>query len=286
MKVEFYEDINKFIDIVFPFLLKKEAENNLLFMILNSLKEDIHRYGDYKPYLITVLKNDKMKLVSIRTPPYNQLISYTDDLIAIDFLVEELIKKNADLPGILGFKEGTERFIKLCCDKKGLKYQLARNERGYKLVEVTKETIGNKTFIVGTESHQAIILKWAEAMVLEAGLMTEAEQMDRTLNQIKQDIKDQKMFLLLDKNKPVSMARKAGKTPNGSLINFVYTPPHLRRKGYATECVAKLSTLLLYEGNKFCFLFTDLANPISNSIYQKIGYGPVIDLDQYQFLKE
>jgi len=178
------------------------------------------------------------------------------------------------------------RFVKLWCEKKGLKPQVARNERGYKLIEVAEETIGNRTFIVGTELSQSIILKWAEEMVLEAGLETEADQINRTLNQIEQDIKDQKMFLLLDNNEPVSMARKAGKTPNGSLINFVYTPPHLRRNGYATECVAKLSKQLLDESNKFCFLFTDLANLISNSIYQKIGYRPIIDLDQYKFLKE
>ncbi len=287
MKVEYYEDIIKFTDLVFPFLLKNEAENNLAFMILNSLKENMHRYGDYKPYLIIVSDNDEIQLVSIRTPPYNQLISYTDELKTIDELVDELIIKNVDLPGVLGFKEGAERFVKLWCEKKGLKPQLVRNERGYKLIEVVEETMGNRTFIVGTEVNQYIILKWAKEMVLEAGLMTEAEQMNRTLKQIKQDIKDQKMFLLLDNNEPVSMARKAGKTPNGSLINFVYTPPDLRRKGYATECVAKLSKLLLEEeGNKFCFLFTDLANLISNSIYQKIGYRPVIDLDQYKFLKK
>lgn len=286
MKIEFYEDINKFIDLAFPFLLKKEAENNLAFMIINSLKENIHRYGDYKPYLIIVSERDEIKLISIRTPPFNQLISYTNELKTIDFLIEELIKKDVDLPGVLGFKQGTERFVKLWCEKKGLQPQLVRHERGYKLVEVAKETIGNKTFIVGTESYQPEILKWAEEMILEAGLMTEANQMNRTLNQIKQDIKEHKIFLLEDNNQPVSMARKAGKTPNGSLINFVYTPPHLRRKGYATECVAKLSNLLLEEGNSYCFLFTDLANPISNSIYQKIGYRPVIDLDQYKFLKK
>lgn len=285
MKVEFYEDINKFTDLVFPFLLKNEAKNNLLFMILNSLKENMHRYGDYKPSLIIVLENEEIKLVSIRTPPYNQLISYTDELKTIDFLIEELIKKNADLPGVLGFKQGAERFVNLWCEKKGLNPQLVRNERGYKLIEVAEETIGKRTFIVGTEANQSIVLKWAEEMVIEAGLMTEAEQMNRTLKQIKQDIIDQKMFLILDNNEPVSMARKAGKTPNGSLINFVYTPPNLRRNGYATECVAKLSKQLLEEGNKFCFLFTDLANPISNSIYQKIGYHPIIDLDQYKFLK-
>jgi len=31
------------------------------------------------------------------------------------------------------------------------------------------------------------------------------------------------------------------------------------------------------------FLFTDLANPTSNHIYQTIGYVPVVDVDQYHF---
>ncbi len=284
MKVEFFEDINEFVDLVFPFLLKWEAENNILFMILNSLKENMHRYGDYKPYLTVVSDNDAIKLVSIWTPPYNQLLSYTDDIKTIDILIEELINKNVKLPGVTGFKEGTERFVNIWCEKRGLKPQLVRNTRGHKLIEVAEETLGNRDFIIGTELHQSIILQWAKEMILEAGLMTEADQMNRTLNQMKQDIKAQKIFLLEDNHMPVSMARKAGKTPNGSLINFVYTPPDLRRRGYATESVAKLSKLLLEEGNDYCFLFTDLANPISNSIYQKIGYRPIIDLDEYKFL--
>ena len=36
-------------------------------------------------------------------------------------------------------------------------------------------------------------------------------------------------------------------------------------------------------GRRFCFLFTDLANPTSNKIYQAIGYEPVCDVDQYGF---
>jgi predicted GNAT family acetyltransferase len=34
---------------------------------------------------------------------------------------------------------------------------------------------------------------------------------------------------------------------------------------------------MLGEGRKFCFLYTDLANPTSNHIYQEIGYRPVCD---------
>ena len=37
------------------------------------------------------------------------------------------------------------------------------------------------------------------------------------------------------------------------------------------------------ERNKYCCLFTDLANPTSNSIYMKIGYQPIADYLVYNF---
>jgi predicted GNAT family acetyltransferase len=67
-------------------------------------------------------------------------------------------------------------------------------------------------------------------------------------------------------------------------ISLVYTPPDLRQRGYATACVASLSQMLLDEGWQFCTLFTDLANPTSNSIYRKIGYKPVGDFHDYLFI--
>jgi uncharacterized protein len=79
------------------------------------------------------------------------------------------------------------------------------------------------------------------------------------------------------------MASFSGATPNGIRISPVYTPPEHRRKGYAISCVATLSQMLLDKGNKYCFLFTDLANPTSNSIYQKIGYQPICDFSNYWF---
>ena len=39
----------------------------------------------------------------------------------------------------------------------------------------------------------------------------------------------------------------------------------------------------LDRGRRFVFLFTDLANPTSNKIYQAIGYEPVCDVDMYRF---
>jgi predicted GNAT family acetyltransferase len=82
---------------------------------------------------------------------------------------------------------------------------------------------------------------------------------------------------------PVSLAGYGGPTPNGIRIGPVYTPPAYRGRGYASALTAELTSLLLSSGRRFCFLFTDLANPTSNRIYERIGYEPVTDIDEYRF---
>ena len=73
------------------------------------------------------------------------------------------------------------------------------------------------------------------------------------------------------------MVASARETRSGCCINTVSTPPRFRRCGYATAAVATLTDALLQAGRRFCCLYTDLANPTSNSIYAKIGYRPIRD---------
>ena len=81
----------------------------------------------------------------------------------------------------------------------------------------------------------------------------------------------------------MSWAGVGGRTPNGTRIGPVYTPSAERGHGYASAVVAAASQAQLDEGLAFCFLFTDLANPTSNRIYQAIGYEPVTDVDAWYF---
>jgi ribosomal protein S18 acetylase RimI-like enzyme len=288
MDARFYKDINKFIEVSYDFLIEKEAENNLIFGLLNKLKDNPYVYGEEYPILTAIFKDDKVNLISIRTPPFNQLISYTDNMNSIDTLVDALNERNYILPGVLGCKEAAAKFVKLWAKVNGLKFRLVMNERIYKLTHVNESTLGNKNFMGVSQVYNELILQWVKEFILEtfSESQQETERSLNSMDRIKVDIKNKKFYLLMENSEPLSMVKEAMKTPNGASINNVYTPPHLRRRGYATECVAKLSKKLLKEGNKFCFLFTDLMNPTSNSIYQKVGYRSVIDVDLYEFIKE
>ncbi|MBA3236059.1 MAG: GNAT family N-acetyltransferase, partial [Chloroflexi bacterium] len=96
--------------------------------------------------------------------------------------------------------------------------------------------------------------------------------------------RDRTLHLWVD-GEPVSLCGVGGPTPNGIRIGPVYTPPAIRGRGYASALVAAVSQAEIDAGKRFCFLFTDLANPTSNHIYQTIGYEPVRDVDAYVFEK-
>ncbi|NVM16339.1 MAG: GNAT family N-acetyltransferase [Candidatus Lokiarchaeota archaeon] len=287
MEAKFYDNIDEFYDIAYPFLLEHEAENNLPLAILISLKKNKDLYGEEEPLLFSLTNNDKLELIALRTPLHDLLIAYTDNLEAINVLVDELFKRKEKLPGVLSFKEAADTFAQLWSEKNSKKCNLYRRERVYQLERVSEDCLGNRVFSMASKTHQALVLKWAGKMMKEAIINATDDDIQRTKKIYAEEFEQNKssFYILFDSNKPVSIARKAGKTPNGNFVNLVYTPPSLRRRGYATECVAKLSKLLLMEGNKYCFLFTDLSNPTSNSIYQKIGYRPVIDENHYKFLE-
>jgi hypothetical protein len=84
-------------------------------------------------------------------------------------------------------------------------------------------------------------------------------------------------FFWEDGGGSVSFAAWQRRVGRGVSIGPVYTPPSLRGHGYATALVAALSQHMLDSGCSYTCLFTDLANPTSNSIYPKVGYRALGD---------
>jgi predicted GNAT family acetyltransferase len=76
---------------------------------------------------------------------------------------------------------------------------------------------------------------------------------------------------------PVSMASRNVSVAGVSRIGPVYTPPAARRHGYGAAVTAACTRDALDGGARQVVLFTDLANPTSNAIYQQIGFRPLDD---------
>jgi predicted GNAT family acetyltransferase len=60
-------------------------------------------------------------------------------------------------------------------------------------------------------------------------------------------------------------------------VGPVYTPPASRGRGYAAAATAAASRAALDAGTREVVLNTDLANPTSNALYERLGYAPVED---------
>jgi len=152
--------------------------------------------------------------------------------------------------------------------------------RVYKLEKVLPPSAVSGKMRVATDKDKAILIQWNRCFAIDAHVV---EELNRAEADAERVINARSRYLWEIDGTPVSMAGFAGETPSGMRIGAVYTPPQFRGRGFASALVAGLSQKLLDEGKNFCFLFTDLSNPTSNSIYQKIGYKPVAEFARHVF---
>ncbi|MCT2589372.1 GNAT family N-acetyltransferase [Streptomyces sp. N2-109] len=82
---------------------------------------------------------------------------------------------------------------------------------------------------------------------------------------------------------PASVAAVTSMVAGHVRVDPVYTPAHLRGRGYAGGVTVEVSRAALAAGATDVVLFADPANPTSNALYQRIGYAPVTDWAVYDF---
>ncbi len=82
-----------------------------------------------------------------------------------------------------------------------------------------------------------------------------------------------KMIYVVEQDgKLLSMAAWSRDIGTSCSINMVFTPKELRGNGYGSAVTGLLTQFLLERGKRETNLYTDLANPTSNKIYQNLGY--------------
>jgi predicted GNAT family acetyltransferase len=272
------------------FLEAHEAANSLPFGISNTLMQSPEFYPIH--YLALVEEDDHLLLASLRTPPYNLILAYIPNAgtlgerldQALDLLARDVRLSYPELPGVMGQAGVAERFARRWRALSGQSYELRFHERAFRLSAVRPMAPPPGALVPATAADRDLLVRWSLDFGVEAlgdSDLAEAERMvDARLGA--GDPLARGLYLWVD-GAPVSMAGYSGPTPHGIRVGPVYTPPELRGRGYASALVAQMSQALLDGGRSFCFLFTNLANPTANHIYEEIGYEAVVDMDVYTF---
>jgi uncharacterized protein len=281
MKIKTYQNGKDFLAEHRDFLEAEEAKNNLMLGIAQRTPADA---GSTDDSLFLGLFDNNEPFASCVMTPSQRLVLYARDGARIDpvpFLSQHLKSTGAMLPGVIGPKEISERFARAWAREQACSYELNMNERIYTLETVSEIPMVDGNLRPAQASDMPLVKEWIARFTFEALHTTLTD--DEIQRLVDSKLQRGAVFLW-DDGGPVAMAGFSRQTTHGIAVNLVYTPPALRKRGYASSCVARLSRLLLERGNRFCVLFTDLANPVSNSIYQKIGYRPVCDFAQFDFL--
>jgi predicted GNAT family acetyltransferase len=280
MELKTFADVDGFLGIAGAFLEAREAEHNLIFGISSYVRDQPNAFGERAPYFAAVLTGKRVVAAALRTPPHNLVLSEIDDPEAIELLVADLL--DDDLPGVLGPVEHARAFAQRWAAAAGRAWHHHLSERIFRLEAVIPAPPVTGRLRTATADDRPVVAGWIRAFAAEAlgedGPETGQAQTDRWL-----EGRGRTLYLWDDGGETVSLCGVGGATPHGIRIGPVYTPPSARRRGYASALVAQASQLQLDAGRRFCFLFTDLANPTSNHIYQAIGYEPVRDVDEYRF---
>lgn len=280
MDVEAYTDASDFLQQTQSVLEQDEVANNLMLGLCLRLQRFPERIKT-APYLATVTDEGALVVAAVMTPPHNLVLfsARPECAEALELLAHDLRAGSWHVPGVLGPAAVAEQFAVAWARLAGTSYKIHMQQRIYELRRVILPTPVPGRLRQATEADLEQVTQWVLAFQQEA--MDEGTLAD-ALEMAARRISDGDIYLW-EEEQPVSMAAKTRPMAHGISVGLVYTPPGLRRRGYATACVAALSQLLLDSGWQFCVLFTNLANPTSNHIYQSIGYRPVCDFDEYSF---
>lgn len=279
MTLRVFCDAAAFLDVAGPSLLAREAENALLLGVAASVR-DGRRYGTEPPFFACVDDGQVVAATAVRTPPYNLLLG-RGAIADWRPIAEHLATGEAKLPGVSAESGTAISFAEWWSASQRIRHRVTMRQRLYQLTDVTQPVGVPGRARWADVADAELLAQWTKAFNAEA--IPGSPPGDVTALVARHLVV--RTLLIWDDGGPVSMAASTRSTPHGGSVSLVYTPPEKRGHGYASACVATLSQRMLESGKQFCTLFTNLDNPTSNRIYQRMGYRPLTDFLELRFIR-
>jgi uncharacterized protein len=280
MQLVEHDDVDEFLVAAEPVLIADEARHNLIFGICSTVTEAPEVFAEAHFWTVA---DDRLVAAALMTPPFNIVVAQPLHAEALAFAARALHEQGTSLPGVTGAIPEVETFASAWEQLTGSSLRVRMRQGIYVArTVVTPEGVAGTAREARPEDRE-LALEWLhafedEAMHDDAARPDHREWFERRLASVTAGL-----TLWEDGSAPVSMCGYGGLTPHGIRIGPVYTPPGLRRRGYASALTAHVTKRLLDGDRDYCFLYTDLANATSNKIYMDIGYEFVCDSAELAF---
>lgn len=264
-------------------LLENEARHNLMLGIANTLVRNPELHVDARLFLVS--DRDIVRAAALITPPYNLVVADCGSDDAVRELVRTVLADGVPVPGALANMPTIDTVVAEWTAATGQAASKMMEQGVFAIEGVVPSPPTRGNHRPATLADRVIVEQWLRAFTAEAlpDDPFDEERMETAIRNRLGGEGPNAYWLWTVDGQPVSMSAHGNPTGRGIRIGAVYTPPAERGNGYASALVAAQSQWLLDSGYMFCFLYTDLANPTSNAIYERIGYRRVAESAVYSF---
>ncbi|MGW0766689.1 GNAT family N-acetyltransferase [Streptomyces sp. NPDC002676] len=276
------EDLDDFLSRAGEFLRSRPALHTVPLTVTDALRRrGLHAYGDRAPLFGTLGEAEGgVRAVLLHTPPHRAYLTRLTPEDA-EGLVDRLAAPGHPVAGACAERDTAAAFAKAWQRRTGATGRLHERQRLYRLGELTapKPVPEGRARVAGAGDRE-LLTRWHVEFVEAAGLFSvqdPAAWADSRLAYGGITLWETPDGI------PVSMAGATPEIAGQVRVTPVYTPAALRGRGYAGAVTAEVSRAALERGAAEVLLFTDLANPTSNALYQRIGYREVADFAAYEF---
>lgn len=262
------EDVETFQATAGGFLRARPIEHTNLLTMVEALRHDLRSYGPEAPIFgWWSTPAGQVAGVLMQTPPYPVIFSElpTPAVPAAVLALAGRPLPGANLPAsaVDGFSAGWR-------SRARVRAHVVRRTRLYRLATlVLPPTPPPGSARYAGPDDRELLRGWLRAFHDEIG-ERRSDDPDRLLAY-------GGILLWDDGRSPVSMAIRSQPAVGTVRIQVVYTPPVQRGRGYAGAVTIAATQAALGSGAKSVVLNTDLANPTSNALYQRLGFRPVED---------
>jgi RimJ/RimL family protein N-acetyltransferase len=280
MRVTTYSDPEVFLVQAEPLLRSDPFSPNVIATVTTRIASGAVPGGPDHLW-VTIERNDAEVVgLAMHTPPHNMFVSRMPEEAAL-VLAREMADSGRNLPGVNGAVASTRVFARAWEQSTGCSSTLARETRMYRLVELRwPEAVAGQAHRAETSRDLGLVTEWFAAFHDEAQSHAPVDDW-AAMAQRRMDAGD--LHLWHAEGVPVALAGVTGAVAGVARVGPVYTPDRWRGNGYGSSVTAAATSAALGAGAENVVLYTDMANSISNSIYQRIGYRSDHDAEERTF---